>query len=147
MIQFRKYSLTSNGFLKKLAWKRGASFLTGFLLVPLKKLPWKRSGSFLLPCKSLEIKRWFTKKMKLAQKIVMGTKMNNIVCNANDVDQPIWKKLSLRNWWFVDLGTIPSLYYDSKETGWVRSEKWQFLLTFSTVYADEGWVSFLSMKP
>ena len=34
----------------------------------------------------------------------------------------------------------PSLYYVSKETGWVRSEKWQFLLTFSTIYADEGWV-------
>ena len=34
----------------------------------------------------------------------------------------------------------PSLYYVSKETGWVRSEKWQFLLTFSTIYADKGWV-------
>ena len=34
----------------------------------------------------------------------------------------------------------PSLYYVSKETGWVGSEKWQFLLTFSTIYADAGWV-------
>ena len=34
----------------------------------------------------------------------------------------------------------PSLYYVSKRTGWLGSEKWQFLLTFSTIYADEGWV-------
>ena len=26
----------------------------------------------------------------------------------------------------------PSLYYVSKVTGWVGSDKWQFLLTFST---------------
>ena len=32
------------------------------------------------------------------------------------------------------------LYYVSKGTGWVGSEKWQFLLTFSTVYADIGWL-------
>ena len=35
------------------------------------------------------------------------------------------------------LGT--SLYYVSKETGWVGSEKLQFLLMFRTIYADEGW--------
>ena len=34
----------------------------------------------------------------------------------------------------------PSLYYVSKGTGWVRSEKRQFLLKFSTIYADIGWV-------
>ena len=39
----------------------------------------------------------------------------------------------------------PSLYYVSPGTGWVGSEKWQFLLTFSTIYADvvrwvDGWV-------
>ena len=33
-----------------------------------------------------------------------------------------------------DKGT--SLYDISKETGWVGSEKWQFLLTFSFIYAD-----------
>ena len=32
----------------------------------------------------------------------------------------------------------PSLYYVSK--GWMRSKNWQFLLTFSTIYADVGWV-------
>ena len=32
----------------------------------------------------------------------------------------------------------PSLYYISKGTGWVGLEKWQFLLTFSTIYADVG---------
>ena len=31
-------------------------------------------------------------------------------------------------------------YYVSKGTGWVGSEKWQFLLMFSTIYADVGWV-------
>jgi hypothetical protein len=25
-------------------------------------------------------------------------------------------------------------------TGWVGLEKWQFLLTFSSIYADVGWV-------
>ena len=30
----------------------------------------------------------------------------------------------------------PSLYYVSKGTGWVGSEKCQFLLTFSFIYAD-----------
>ena len=34
----------------------------------------------------------------------------------------------------------PSLYYVSKVTWWVGSEKWQFLLTFSTIYADVGLV-------
>ena len=34
----------------------------------------------------------------------------------------------------------PSLNYFSKVTGWVRTEKWQFLLTFSTIYANVGWV-------
>ena len=34
----------------------------------------------------------------------------------------------------------PSLYYVSKGTGWVGSEKWQFLMMFSTIYADVGWV-------
>jgi hypothetical protein len=34
----------------------------------------------------------------------------------------------------------PSLYYVSKETGWVGSENWQFLPMFSTISADEGWV-------
>ena len=37
-------------------------------------------------------------------------------------------------------GKGPTLYYFSKGTGWVESEKWQFLLTFSTNYADGGWV-------
>ena len=32
----------------------------------------------------------------------------------------------------------PSLYYVSKGTGWVGSEKWQFLLTFSTINSDIG---------
>ena len=31
-----------------------------------------------------------------------------------------------------------SLSYVSKGTGWVGSEKWQFLLTISTIYADVG---------
>ena len=34
----------------------------------------------------------------------------------------------------------PSLYYVSKETGWVGSEKGQLLLTFSTIYAEVEWV-------
>ena len=34
----------------------------------------------------------------------------------------------------------PSLYYVSKETGWVGSQKLRFLLTFSTIYADKAWV-------
>ena len=38
------------------------------------------------------------------------------------------------------VGKGPSLYYVSKGTGWVGSEKWQFLLMFSTIYADVGWV-------
>ena len=40
-----------------------------------------------------------------------------------------------------------SLYYVSKDTGWVGLEKWQFLLTFSTIYADVGfWVGQNSEK-
>ena len=36
----------------------------------------------------------------------------------------------------------PSIYYDSKRRGWVGwCKKWQFLLTFSTICADVGWVS------
>ena len=31
------------------------------------------------------------------------------------------------------------MYYGSKETGWVGSEKLQFMLTISTIYADIGW--------
>ena len=38
------------------------------------------------------------------------------------------------------ISTGPSLYYVSKMTGLVGSEKWQFLLKFSTIYADVGWV-------
>ena len=34
----------------------------------------------------------------------------------------------------------PFLYYVSKGTGWVGSEKWKFSPTFSAIYADEGWV-------
>ena len=35
----------------------------------------------------------------------------------------------------------PSLYYVSKGTGWLRSEKWHFLLTFSTIMLTKGkWV-------
>ena len=34
----------------------------------------------------------------------------------------------------------PSLYYVSKRTGWVESEKWQSLLTTSIIYSDIGWV-------
>ena len=34
----------------------------------------------------------------------------------------------------------PSLYYVSKGTGWVGSEKWQFLMRFSTIYAGVGWL-------
>ena len=37
-------------------------------------------------------------------------------------------------------GKGPSLYYVSKETGWVGSEKGQLLLTFSTIHASVGWV-------
>ena len=33
----------------------------------------------------------------------------------------------------------PFLYYVSKRTEWVGSEKWQFLLTFSTIYAEVEW--------
>ena len=33
-----------------------------------------------------------------------------------------------------------SLYYVSKVNGWVGSEKLQFLLTFSTICANSGWV-------
>ena len=41
-----------------------------------------------------------------------------------------------------------SLYYVSKGTGWVESEKWQFLLMFSTIYAEVGWmVRWLSKSP
>ena len=36
------------------------------------------------------------------------------------------------------LGTIPILV--SKGTGWVGSEKWQFLMRFSTIYAGVGWL-------
>ena len=39
-----------------------------------------------------------------------------------------------------DLTRGPSLCYVSKWTGWVGSERWQFLLTFSSIYADVGWV-------
>ena len=46
--------------------------------------------------------------------------------------------LSMYIFWIFDRG--PSLYYVSKGTGWVGSEKWHFLLTFSTIYADVGWV-------
>ena len=35
----------------------------------------------------------------------------------------------------------PSLYYVRKGTGWVGSEKWHLLLTFSTIYAGVEWVS------
>ena len=38
------------------------------------------------------------------------------------------------------LRTIPILR-QQPGTRWVGSEKWQFLLTFSTIYADVGWVS------
>ena len=38
-------------------------------------------------------------------------------------------------------GMRPSLYYVSKGTGWVGSEKLQFLITFSTIYAEVGWMS------
>ena len=37
------------------------------------------------------------------------------------------------------LGNVP-LYYVSKGTGSVGSEKWQFSLTFSNIYADVEWV-------
>ena len=36
----------------------------------------------------------------------------------------------------IVLGKGPSLYYVSKGAGWVGSEKWQFLLMFSTIYAN-----------
>ena len=41
---------------------------------------------------------------------------------------------------FTVLGLVkrPSLYYVNKETEWVGSEKWQFFLIFSTIYADVG---------
>ena len=35
---------------------------------------------------------------------------------------------------------VLALYYVSKETGWVGSEKQQFLLTYTTIYADVEWV-------
>ena len=43
-------------------------------------------------------------------------------------------------------GMGPSLYYVSKGTGWVGLEKWQFLLMFSTIYDDIGWVGQKSPK-
>ena len=39
---------------------------------------------------------------------------------------------------YLDKG--PSLYYVSKGTELVGSEKCQFLLTFITIYANVGWV-------
>ena len=39
---------------------------------------------------------------------------------------------------FLYLYKGPSLYYVRKETWWVGSEKWQFLLIISTIYADIG---------
>ena len=44
-----------------------------------------------------------------------------------------------RNTWIVT--KEPSLYYISKRTDWVGSEKWYLLLMFSPIYADVGWVS------
>ena len=38
----------------------------------------------------------------------------------------------------IDMG--PSLYYVSKGTEWVGSEKWLCLLMLSTIYAGLGWV-------
>ena len=40
----------------------------------------------------------------------------------------------------LKLSKESSLYYVSKETGWVGSQKLRFLLTFSTIYADKAWV-------
>ena len=40
----------------------------------------------------------------------------------------------------------PFLYYVSKGTGWVETEKWQFLLMFTTIYADVGWVGLKSVQ-
>ena len=40
----------------------------------------------------------------------------------------------------MDIAMGPSLYYVSKGTGWVGSEKWQFLLTFSTIDAEVEWM-------
>ena len=48
--------------------------------------------------------------------------------------------LSFSNYYCAFLSTGPFLYYVSKGTGWVGSEKWQFLLTYNTIYADVGWV-------
>ena len=39
---------------------------------------------------------------------------------------------------FIELSQGPFLYYFSKRTEWVWSEKGQFLLTFSTIIADLG---------
>ena len=40
----------------------------------------------------------------------------------------------------------PSLYYISKGTGQECSEKWQFMLTFSTIYADVGQGEWVGQK-
>jgi hypothetical protein len=45
---------------------------------------------------------------------------------------------TVQNYSFIHLGA--SLHYISKVGGWVGPEKGQFLLTFSTIHADAGWV-------
>ena len=50
----------------------------------------------------------------------------------------IWAETESKLSWSID-PKEPSLYYVSKWTGWVGgSEKLQFLLMFSTMYADIG---------
>lgn len=48
--------------------------------------------------------------------------------------------LCFSNCYYALLSTGPSLHYVSKGTGWMGSEKWQFLLTFFTIYADVEWL-------
>ena len=44
---------------------------------------------------------------------------------------------------FSENTSEPSIHYVDKGTGWVGSENWYFLLTFSTISADIGWVGWI----
>ena len=64
---------------------------------------------------------------------------------SGSVQHSGWK-IRVNMWWAVHMSCHPTmtkgpfLFYGSKGTGWVGSEKWHFLLTFSTIYADVGWL-------
>ena len=59
-----------------------------------------------------------------------------------DIFERAWYFAFNRHVSFIYLSRRPSLYYVSKGTGWVRSEKWQFLLTCLVLFMLTwgGWV-------